>query len=119
MSFQAIMTELIRKVPGALGAILADWEGEAVDHAARMDDYELRLVGAHKGIILGNLREVVRRLEGDRLREIVITSEKNQTVVLPITDEYFLVLFLGREAMLGRALLEARRCLATLYAEIA
>ncbi len=119
MPFKIILTELVQKVPGALGAVLADWEGEAIDQVACIDDYELRVVGAHKGIILSNLREVVRRLEGDCLREIVITAEKNQTLVLPITEEYFLVLVLERRAILGRALFEGRRCLSRLHAEIA
>ncbi|MBE0595631.1 MAG: roadblock/LC7 domain-containing protein [Desulfuromonadales bacterium] len=119
MTFHAILSELVEKVPGALGAILADWEGEAVDQAGPLDTYELRVVGAHKGVILSNLRRVVSRLEGDCLREIVITTERSQTLVLPVTDDYFLVVFLERLAGLGRAQLEARRCLAGLRAEIA
>lgn len=119
MSFHTILNDLVEKVPGALGAILADWEGEAVDQAGPLDTYELRVVGAHKGVILSNLRQVVSRLEGDRLQEIVITTEKNQTLVLPVTEDYFLVVFLGRLAVLGRALFEARRCLAVLRNEIA
>lgn len=118
MSFKKLLTELIENVPHAQGAIIADWEGEAVDQVARIDDYELKVIGAHKGVILNNLREVVRRLDGGNLEELVIATEKTQTLVLPLTDEYFLVLTLERGVALGRALFEARRCAARLKSEI-
>jgi predicted regulator of Ras-like GTPase activity (Roadblock/LC7/MglB family) len=119
MPFKKLLSELVGNVPGALGAIIADWEGEAVDHVARMDDYELKVIGAHKGVILNNLRNVLGRLgEGD-LQEIIITTEESQTLILPVTLEYFLVLALGRGVGLGRALLEARRCACSLEKEIA
>ncbi len=118
MAFKKILGELVERVPGARGAILADWEGEAVDQVARMDDYELKVIGAHKGVILTNLRDAVRRLEGSDLTELVVTTEKSQTLVMPITHDYFLVLTLGRGDVLGRAIFEARRCLPRLRAEI-
>ncbi len=118
MSFRLLLDELMQQVPGALGAIIADWEGEAVDQAARIDDYQLQVVGAHKGIVLTNLRAIVKQLEDNRLREFVITTEKNHTLVLPITEDYFLLLLLERGAILGRALFAARRCMRKLHAEI-
>jgi len=119
MSFKKLLTELVESVPCARGAIIADWEGEAVDHVARIDEYEIKVIGAHKGIILYNLREVVRRLDGGDLEELVITTERGQTLVLPLTAEYYLVLTMGDGDGLGRALFEARRCAALLKAEIA
>lgn len=119
MPFKKLLAELIESVPGAQGAIIADWEGEAVDQVARIDDYELKVIGAHKGVILNNLREVVRRLDGGNLEELVISTEKTQTLVLPLTEEYFLVFSLGRGEALGRALFETRRCAARLKLEIA
>lgn len=118
MPFRSLLTELVQNVPGALGAILADWEGEAVDQSGHMDDYELKVTGAHKGVILQNLRKVVSRLENDELREVVVTTERVQTLVLPVTQDYFLVLTTKRENALGRALFEARRCVTRLKKEI-
>ena len=83
-----------------------------------MDDYDLKVIGAHKGVILHNMREVVDRLGDGDLREIVITTRQVQTLILPVTEEYYLVLTLDRSDMLGRALLEARRCLQALHKEI-
>jgi predicted regulator of Ras-like GTPase activity (Roadblock/LC7/MglB family) len=119
VSFKSLLKALIESVPGAQGAIIADWEGEAVDHVGIMDDYDLKVIGAHKGVILHSMREVVDRLGNDELKEIIITTKQAQTLVLPVTKDYYLVLTLDRSDMMGRALLEARRCIQALYQEIA
>jgi predicted regulator of Ras-like GTPase activity (Roadblock/LC7/MglB family) len=118
MPFKDLLTALVEKIPGAQGAIIADWEGEAVAQVGLMDDYDLKLIGAHKGVILHNLRDVIDRLGEDELKEIVITTGKAQMLILPCNREYYLVLALDRSVVLGRALLEARRCLQALSAEI-
>jgi len=117
--FKSLLNSLIERVPGAQGAIVADWEGEAVDQVGIMDDYDLKVIGAHKGVILHSMRDVVDRLGDDELKEIIITTKEAQTLVLPVTKDYYLVLTLDRSDMLGRALLEARRCIQALYKEIA
>lgn len=119
MSFKILLGQLVASVPGARGAIVADWEGEAVDQVGLMDDYELKIIGAHKGVILHNMRDVVTRLGDDQLSEIVITTTRAQTLILPVTSDYFLVLTLDRSDSLGRALFEARRCAQALQREIA
>ncbi len=119
MPFKTLLNSLVERVPGAQGAIIADWEGEAVEQVGLMDDYDLKVIGAHKGVILHNMREVVGRLGNDELKEIVVTTKEAQTLILPVTKEYYLVLTLDRSDMLGRALLEARRCTQALYREIA
>jgi len=119
MPFKKLLNALVERVPGAQGAIVADWEGESVEHFGIMNDYDLKVIGAHKGVILHNMREVVDRLGDGGLREIVITTRQLQTLILPVTQEYYLVLTLDRSDILGRALLEARRCIQTLHKEIA
>ena len=119
MPFKPLLNALIERVPGAQGAIVADWEGEAVDQVGIMDDYDLKVIGAYKGIILHSMRDVVDRLGNDELKEIIITTKQAQTLVLPVTKDYYLVLTLDRSDMLGRALMEARRCIQALYHEIA
>ncbi len=122
MSFRMILGELIEGIPEAQGAILVDWEGESVDLAGRMDDFDLKVLGAHKGVILTNLRELIakgRFAGADELHEILITTAQNETLVLPITLDYFLVLTLSRGEALGRARFAAKRCVERLRDEIA
>jgi len=118
MSFQHILSNLLDRLPGALGVILADWEGEAVDHVSRIGDYEIKVIAAHKGIILTNMRQAMRDLDCDVLEEIIVTTERSQTLILPVTKDYYLVLTLPRGESFGRALFEARRTIAQLRREI-
>ena len=119
MAFKRLLAQLIASVPGAQGAIMADWEGEAVDQVGLMDDYDLQVLGAHKGVILQNLCKIASRLDNDRPSEIVITTTRAQTLILPVTSDYFLLLTLDRGGSLGQALFEARRCTQALHREIA
>jgi len=118
MAFKRILSELLERLPDGLGAIIVDWEGEAVDQVGVIDDFELKLIGAHKGLILTNLRQAVARVEGNDLLEIAITTDRVQTLILPVDEEYFLVLALKKGEAYGRALFEARRCLDQLRKEI-
>lgn len=118
MPFKAILLNLIDGVPGARGAILADWEGEAVDQAGDMDDFDLKVVGAHHVVILDQLGRVLRRLPGERMEELVVTAHKLQTLVFPVTEEYFLIFTLEHRNHLGLARVAARRCLKKLKEEI-
>lgn len=118
MAFKAILSELLACLPGGLGAILVDWEGEAVDQTGVIDEYDLKVIGAHKGLILSNLRQAVARAEGNQLQEIIITTERLQTLILPVDDDYFLVLTLSQGEGIGRARFEARRALEKIRKEI-
>jgi predicted regulator of Ras-like GTPase activity (Roadblock/LC7/MglB family) len=90
MPFKPLLNALVERVPGAQGAIIADWEGESVDQVGIMDDYDLKLIGAHKGVILHSMRDVVDRLGDDELKEVVITTKQAQTVIMPVTEDYYL-----------------------------
>lgn len=111
MAMKEDLTVLMASVPGALGAILVDWEGEAVDHVTGMDAYDLKVLGAYSGAILMNLRATVDRFDDDDLEELVVVTAGVRMIVRLVTRDYFLV-FTGRkdEETLGRALLEVRRC---------
>jgi len=120
MPLKAFLNELTEGVPGALGAILADWEGEMVDQVSKMDDFELKVLGAHKGIILNLLREALEGGEETDVQEIIISTDQTQTLVMPITGDYFLVFTMQRgEEVLGRARFLVERCVRRLRKEIA
>jgi predicted regulator of Ras-like GTPase activity (Roadblock/LC7/MglB family) len=104
VSFKSILTDLVQSVPGATGAIIADWEGETVDHVACMDDYELKIMAAHLGIILTRMKEIQGRLSADPVREALITLTDQRVILGPVGDDYSLVLTLGREAIAGGAI---------------
>ena len=105
MPFKKILTELIADTPGATGAILVDWEGEAVELAcASGDEYELKLLAAHKGIILDQVREVCGRLAHADSSDLVVTTGAGGCIVGSVGAEYALVMTFQRDTLVARAL---------------
>ena len=104
MPFKAILMQLVEDIPLASGAILADWEGEAVEQHCLYDDYELKLLGAHKGIILNRMKDVHSALAAGEIQDAVITSGKQQVIIGAVGPDYSLVMTLANGAMIGLAL---------------
>lgn len=117
MPFKSLLNRLLEDIPGALGAIIIDWEGEAVDQVARIADYDIKVLGAHKGVILGLLREAMTRFDSGELEEVQIRTGRNKTLIAPLTTDYFLILTLGPESIAARAAFKMRRCVSELRCE--
>lgn len=118
MPFKAILKTLVESVPAASGAILADWEGEAVEQFCLYDDYEIKVTGAHQGIILNHLKDVHSGFPAGGLEEAVIITGEQQVIVGVVGSEYSLVMTLAREAILGLALHRFRESTKALEKEI-
>lgn len=117
MPFKSLLSRLLEDIPGALGAIIIDWEGESVDQVARMDEYEIKVFGAHKGVVLSLLRDALARVDSGELEEVLIRTGNNKTLIAPLTVDYFLILTLGPESIAARAAFKMRRCVAELRSE--
>lgn len=117
MPFKSLLNRLLEDIPGALGAIIIDWEGEAVDQVTRTNEYDIKILGAHSGIILGLLREALSRIDSGDLEEVVIRTGENKTLMAPLTEDYLLILQLGPEAIAARAAYKMRHCVAQLRSE--
>lgn len=118
MPFKKILQEFVERTPGASGAILADWEGEAVEQFCRYDDFELKIIGAHKGIILNLIKELHAAIAAGKPHEALITTETLHVIIGPVGQDYSLVMTLDRDAIVGRALYSFKETVLSLYKEI-
>ncbi len=118
MPFKTILRELVESVPGATGAILADWEGEAVEQHCLFDDYELKVIAAHKGILLNRMKEVHATFPVGDLSDAVISTASQHILTGLVGPEYSLVMTLERGAVVGLALYKFRKALKVLEKEI-
>lgn len=118
MPFKEILRQLVEVTPLASGAILADWEGEAVEHHCLYDDYELKLLGAHKGLILNRMKDAHADLATGQMQDAVITTGKQQVIIGAVGPDYSLVMTLASEAMIGLALHRFRQAVKLLEKEI-
>ncbi|HEY6009527.1 MAG TPA: roadblock/LC7 domain-containing protein, partial [Geobacteraceae bacterium] len=103
MPFNAIITELVDRTPGATGAILADWEGEAVVQYGHDDDYELKVLGAHGGILFNLIKDIHGNYAVGEVEDAVIATDCCQVLVGAVGPDYCLVMTIGPGAILGRA----------------
>jgi predicted regulator of Ras-like GTPase activity (Roadblock/LC7/MglB family) len=117
-AFGDILRELVERVPGAVGAVFADWEGEPVDQFAHIPPIEIQLVGAHWGVIWSQAAARLGRHGLGALEELFIEGERAIVLVRGVTDRYFVVLATHRDAPLALARRELLRGALTLRREM-
>jgi len=118
MPFQHILKSLVDRTPHSVGAILVDWEGEAVQEYCHCDPYDIRFVAAHKGIILARLKELHDSGRVGAVEDVVITSSDGHLIIGCIDQDYSLVVSVGRACPRALALYHFRATIAELKKEI-
>jgi len=118
MPYMNILKNLVDRTPGSVGAILVDWEGEAVQEYCHCDPYDMRFVAAHKGIILDRLKELHAGGRVGFIEDVVITTSDCHLISGCIDDDYSLVMSIGRSCPVGLALHNFRTTVAELKKEI-
>ena len=109
---------MVERVPGAVGAVFADWEGEPVDQFAHIPPIDIQIVGAHWGIVWSqaHARLVAKGLGA--IEELLIEGERAIVLVRSVAEGYFVVLATKRDAHLATARRELERGARTLLGEM-
>jgi predicted regulator of Ras-like GTPase activity (Roadblock/LC7/MglB family) len=118
MSLEIILRDLVDHVPYAIGAILVDWEGEAVMEHCHCDPYDIRFIAAHKGIILSRLKEMQSAEQLGEVEDVVVTSRAGHLIIGCINRDYSLVMNIERRCPVALALYRVRRAIIELKKEI-
>lgn len=88
-AFTAILETLLASSTHAVAAVLADEEGEAVDHAGELPAYEKKLAAAHWQIVLRRCSESPRL---GAVRRLVVRAERRSYVVHQLFGGYVLLM---------------------------
>jgi len=118
MSFEVILKELVEKVPGAVGAILVDWEGEAVMEHCHCESYEMRFIAAHEGIILTRLKDMQSVENVGAVENVAVTTSEWHLISGCIDRDYSLVMKVGRSCPVALALHHFQQAISELKKEI-
>ena len=114
-AFEPILALLVRRVVGALAAVLVDAEGETVDYAGIGEAFDLRIAGAHMRLVLEGARNL--RIGVTLGATLVVEAKARSYLVRLLPDGYAVVLLLRRRAARlflptdSRALLDFERAL--------
>jgi hypothetical protein len=107
LAFQRILRKMVVSTHGALGAIFADFEGEAVEVVTERpfdaDVHDLRVVGAYQGIAMERLRELCANAAIGEPVRFGIDFTTMHVLSCDLKDRYYLVLILDPSANEGLA----------------
>ncbi|HXE97651.1 MAG TPA: roadblock/LC7 domain-containing protein [Dongiaceae bacterium] len=118
MSLEVILKDLMDRVPQAIGAIMVDWEGEAVMEHCHCDPYDIRFIAAHEGIILSRFKGMKSALQIGEVEDIVVTSREGHLIIGCIDQDYSLVMNIERSCAVALALYHFRQAITELKREI-
>jgi predicted regulator of Ras-like GTPase activity (Roadblock/LC7/MglB family) len=105
-AFTPILQRAVERIPGAMGAIFADWDGEAVDHFSHADRFDMLVLTAHLGIILSHVQRAMRLFHYGEAQEIVLLQQKMDLIVRSVGQGYYMVLVATGGVHLATALRE-------------
>ncbi|BCS56046.1 hypothetical protein [Geobacter sp. SVR] len=116
MPYQSILKKLVASTPDAIGAIMVDWEGEAVQEYCHCEPYQMRFTAAHQGIILSRFKAM--HASQGMVEDLVITTTTERLIIGCIDQEYALAMNVGRSCPMGLALHHFRIAIEELGKEI-
>jgi predicted regulator of Ras-like GTPase activity (Roadblock/LC7/MglB family) len=102
LPYRRILEALLARIAGARTALLLDAQGEVVVGAGDLGERQ-RLIGAYQGIALGMASRTADRFEVGDVRSLVWRHDGGSVVLTTLKDGYYLVVSLGREALLAVA----------------
>jgi len=119
VSIEAVLEKLVHSTPKAIGAIMVDWEGEAVQEYCYCDPYEIRFIAAHKAILLSAFKELHGSCDdAGQIEELVISSSGVHLIIGIIDEDYSLVLSVDRSGSLSLARYHFRQALVDIRKEM-
>ncbi len=120
MPFHYVLTNLLVDVPGAIGAIFLDAEGEAIEWVSQgsSDPYQLKVEGAYQAVIKRQIDRVVTANGAGGLRSYVIVGGKLATLTESLPHGYYVVLVARSTGCLGHARYFLRKAAGVLANEI-
>jgi predicted regulator of Ras-like GTPase activity (Roadblock/LC7/MglB family) len=103
MSFNRILEKVVSETRGAVGAIFLDREGEEIAHYTILSGDEVKLIGAHYGIVWLEIDTMVSRHLAASAAEAMFVAEKGVCLMRPVQKEYMILLVVEPSEQIGQA----------------
>lgn len=120
--FGPILKKLAASVPGSIGVLFLDYEGETVamlgERPFDLADDALRIIGAYQAIFLTQLRELCERIDAGPLRRMKFDFADARVFCCDLKDGYYLVFVTDLTTSEGLAWRHLGLCAELLLAEI-
>jgi predicted regulator of Ras-like GTPase activity (Roadblock/LC7/MglB family) len=117
-AFGDILQHMVERVPGAVGAVFADWEGEPVDQFAHIPPIDIQIVGAQWGVVFNTANERLGKSGAGAVDELWVEGSSACVFVRRVTTQYYVVLATRPSVHLATALRELKNTAARLQREM-
>ncbi|MCP4006058.1 MAG: roadblock/LC7 domain-containing protein [bacterium] len=105
MTFREILAQLIDQTEGALAGAVMAGDGIPIDEYGQTDQVDLAALAVELQPMLEQVRKATSSVyEGapNALQEMILATEKHQILLRPIDGEFFLLIVLTPEGILGK-----------------
>ena len=107
-SFTPILQRALDRVPGAIAAVFADADGEAVDQVTERAKYDALIYAAHYGVLFNQVQSLLRLFHFGAADEIFFAHTRMDIVLRSVGEGYYLLLAATAPSHVGIAQREAR-----------
>jgi predicted regulator of Ras-like GTPase activity (Roadblock/LC7/MglB family) len=115
---RTILTEWAREIPGCQSAGLVGIDGMVVEQWTGEGGPPLEVLGGELTPLMRAVSSLSRNTDGGDLREIMVRLQSWSCLIQPVTEEIYLIIVAGREAVPGRMRFEALRATAKFEAAL-
>ncbi len=103
MIFNHILKKAVRETQGAVGAIFLDRDGEEIAHYTSLSGHEMKLMGAHYGIVWLEMEAMVSGHLASSPAEAIFVAEKGICLMRPVQKDYMVLLLMRPSEGIGQA----------------
>jgi predicted regulator of Ras-like GTPase activity (Roadblock/LC7/MglB family) len=101
--FKEILRKIIGKMNGeALGTILMDKEGIAVDKIVEDDSLDIETAGMEYSVVLKDIFKAADMMKAGDVSEVLIRTGRFAAILRILDETYFVALFLRSSGSVGR-----------------
>jgi hypothetical protein len=117
-TFTPILQRALDKVPNAIAAVFAAYDGEAVDQVGSRAKYDTLLFAAHYGVVLNQVQSLLRLFHFGAAEEIVLAHDRMDFFIRAVMDGYYVLLAVQSPTHVATALREVQIAAAALKQEM-
>jgi predicted regulator of Ras-like GTPase activity (Roadblock/LC7/MglB family) len=116
--FQTELRRLAERIEGTRAVSLVGVDGIAIDSYVPTEGVPMESLAAEMGAIIKAAQSSSALTENDPVAQLTVTSRHATTILCRVTEEYYLLLWLGQDGNFGRGRFELRKSAAALEKEL-
>jgi predicted regulator of Ras-like GTPase activity (Roadblock/LC7/MglB family) len=119
MTFQAILDNLIERVPEAIAATFNDKDGDPLcSRTIEVPNDALQLLGAYRNVVKRHLQQAVEEFDTGDVEQVAFCTPQHWILMMGGLEHTSLVLVMRRDGLMGRARFQMEQTLGRLNAEL-